>query len=251
MNLNKKNVILTGASSGIGFELAKKIASEGCNLALLSRRIDILEKSASELSNSGSRVIAVKCDVSNKEEVAFAFNEVKKTFGSIDIAVLNSGVGSLITVEEFDSNIAKQAFDINIIGMIYCIEALLPDFIKNRSGMIVGTSSLADGRGFPKSGVYCASKAAVSIFLESIRVELIKYNVKVLTVKPGFVKTPMTVQNNSAMPFFMNADKAASIILSGIKKEKRIIQFPLPTVMGIKLLKLLPDAIFDILARRT
>ncbi|MGD1007644.1 MAG: SDR family NAD(P)-dependent oxidoreductase [Ignavibacteriaceae bacterium] len=250
MKLNKKNIVLTGASSGIGFELAKKFATEKCNLALLNRRVNVIEKLALELSNYDSKIIAVKCDVTNKDEVIHAFAEVKRSFGNIDIAVLNSGVSSLITAEGFNSNAVKYMFDVNVIGMIYCVETLLPDFIKNRSGMIVGVSSLADGRGFPKSGVYCASKAAVSIFLESIRAELKNYNVKVLTVKPGFVRTPMTAKNNFAMPFLMDADRAASIILSGIKKEKRIIQFPFPTAIGAKLLKLLPNPIFEIIASR-
>ncbi|MDR3628252.1 MAG: SDR family NAD(P)-dependent oxidoreductase [Ignavibacteriaceae bacterium] len=250
MNLKNKNIILTGASSGIGFELAKKIAAEKCNLALLSRRIEIIEKSALSLSNTGSHVIAVKCDISNKDEVTEAFNYVKKSFGSIDAAILDSGTSSLISANEFNSDAAKQMFDVNVMGMVYCIEALLPDFIKNRSGLIVGVSSLADGRGFPRSGVYCASKAAASIFLESMRSELKKYNIKVLTVKPGFVKTPMTAKNNFIMPFLMNPDKAASIILSGIKKEKRIIQFPLPTVLGAKIMRLLPNPIFEYIAAR-
>ena len=89
MNLNKKNIVLTGASSGIGFELAKKIAAEKCNLALLNRRVNVIEKLSSELSAYGSKVIAVKCDVTNKDEVVLAFGEVKGSFGSIDIAVLN------------------------------------------------------------------------------------------------------------------------------------------------------------------
>jgi short-subunit dehydrogenase len=250
MNLNNKNILLTGASSGIGYELAKKIATEKCNLALLSRRIDILENLTAELSTSGSKVIAIKCDVANKDEVEAAFNEVKTTFGSIDIAILNSGVSSLINAEQFNSDTAKHIFDVNVTGMIYCIEALLPDFIKNRNGMIVGVSSLADGRGFPRSGAYCASKAAVSIFLESLRIELKKHNVTVITVKPGFVKTAMTAKNNFKMPFLMNVDKAVSIIMSGIKKEKPIIQFPLPTVLSVKLLKLLPNSLFELIAGR-
>jgi short-subunit dehydrogenase len=250
MKLNQKNIVLTGASSGIGFELAKKFASEKCNLALLNRRVDVIEKLAFKLSSCGSKIIAVKCDVTNKDEVIQAFEDVKRNFGNIDIAVLNSGVSRIINAEDFNSNSVKQIFDVNFIGMIYCIETLLPDFINNRSGMIVGVSSLADGRGFPMTGVYCASKAAVSIFLESLRAELKNYNVKILTVKPGFVRTPMTAKNNFAMPFLMNADRAASIILSGIKKEKQIIQFPFPTVIGAKLLRLLPDPIFNIIAGR-
>jgi short-subunit dehydrogenase len=250
MNFENKNIVLTGASSGIGYELAKKLAAEKCNLALLSRRVDIIDNLARELSKFGSRVIATKCDVSAKDEVIHAFGEVKKTFGSIDIAILNSGVSASIRAEAFNSDTAQNIINVNVLGIIYCIEALLPDFINSKKGMIVGVSSLADGRGFPKSGVYCASKAAVSIFLESIRAELKNYNIKVLTVKPGFVKTPMTAKNNFTMPFLMEVDKAASIILSGIRKEKRIIQFPLPTIIGAKLLKLLPDSIFEIIAGR-
>ena len=250
MNLGKKNIVITGASSGIGYELSKIIALENCSLALLSRKVDVLEKLASELNSNGRRVLAVKCDVTNKDDVAQAFDTVKERFGSIDIAILNSGVSSLINAEKFSSDSAKQIFDVNIIGMIYCIEKLLPEFIRNKKGMIVGVSSLADGRGFPRSGAYCASKAAASVFLESIRIELKKYNIKVLTVKPGFVKTPMTAKNDFAMPFLMNVDKAAAIILSGIKKEKSLIQFPLPTVLSAKLLNILPNAIFEFIAGR-
>ncbi len=94
---------------------------------------------------------------------------------------------------------------------------------------------------------YCASKAAASIYLEGLRVELKKYGIKVITVKPGFVKTPMTDVNEFKMPFLMPADKAAKIILKGIKKEKRIIQFPFPTVIASKLIGLMPNFLYDYL----
>ncbi len=99
--------------------------------------------------------------------------------------------------------------------------------------------------GSRKSGLYCASKAAASSFLESLRVELSMHNVKVITVKPGYVKSPMTDKNEFPMPFLMEADKAAKIILRGIKKEKKIIQFPFPIVWGAKFVKLLPNSLFD------
>jgi short-subunit dehydrogenase len=113
--------------------------------------------------------------------------------------------------------------------------------------MLVGVSSLAESRGYPRSGFYNASKAAATLLLESLRVELKPFNVKVLIVKPGFVRTPMTDKNEFQMPFLMNVDKAAKIILEGIKKEKKIIQFPLPIVIGSKLARLMPDWLFDIL----
>jgi len=250
MELTNKNIIITGASSGIGLELAKEIAKEKCSLALLGRRTELMEKLAYDLSETGSRVIAVKCDVTNKAEVINAFNYAKNCFGGIDIAILNSGVSKLIKAESFNADDAGNIINVNVLGMMYCVECLLPDFIKDNKGVIVGVSSLADGRGFPRSGIYCASKAAASIFLESLRAELKKYNIKVLTVKPGFVKTPMTSKNNFSMPFLMNPDKAAKIILSGIKSEKRIIQFPFATVLGAKILRLLPNPLFEYIAGR-
>ncbi len=250
MELNGKNILLTGASSGIGLELAKILASHKCNLALLNRRINITEKLAEELKNSGSKIISIRCDVSNKNDVIQAVEDVKNHFGKIDIAILNSGIGINIPVEKFNSEDAKKILDVNLLGMIYCAEALIPEFINQKSGMIVGVSSLAEGRGFSKNGIYCASKAAASIFLESIRVELKKYGVKVLTVKPGFVRTSMNEKNKFRMPFLVSADKAAKIIINGIKKEKRIIQFPFPTVIGAKLLRIMPNSIFEMIANR-
>jgi len=126
---------------------------------------------------------------------------------------------------------------------------VIPDFIQAKKGMIVGISSLAESRGFPRSGFYCASKAAASTYLESLRVELKKYNIKVLTVKPGFVKTPMTDKNEFKMPFIIPVEKAVQIIVDGIKKEKKIIQFTFGAVLGIKILKALPNWLFDFIAQ--
>ena len=148
-------------------------------------------------------------------------------------------------VEDFKSDKADETFQVNVLGMIYCIEELLKDFLPRKSGMIVGVSSIADVRGFPTNGFYCASKAAASTLLESIRVELRRHNIKVINVRPGFVSTPMTSKNKFKMPFLMDAAKAAGIIIAGIKKEKKIIQFPLGTVIGGKLIRLLPNSIFD------
>ncbi len=111
-------------------------------------------------------------------------------------------------------------------------------------------TSLADARGFAKSGFYCSSKIAATTLLESVRVELKPHNIKVLTVKPGFVKTAMTDKNEFYMPFLMNVDKAAKKILKGIKKEKSVIQFPLPLVIGARLVKIMPDFLFDWLSTK-
>jgi short-subunit dehydrogenase len=245
MELANKNIILTGASSGIGYALAKLLAKEKCNLVLLARRKHILDLLANELKIFGKKIITIECDVSKKESVIDACNQIKKSLGEIDIAILNAGLSFRMSAEDFDSHKGEQVFNANFMGIVYFLEQLLPDFIKKKSGMIVGVSSLADGRGYPRSAFYSASKAAATKLLESLRIELKKFNIKIIIVKPGFVKTPMTDKNEFLMPFLMNVEKAAGIILKGIKKEKRVIQFPLPIVLGSKFLELIPDFLYD------
>ncbi len=246
MELKDKNILLTGASSGIGYTLAKSLAKEKCNLAILARRIEILDDLSEELKAFGKDIIAVKCDVSKKENVIEAFSKVKNHFNKIDIAILNSGISYRSAVNS-DEEKGEQVINVNLFGLIYCIEELIDDFKKNNEGMIVGVSSLADSRGYPLSSYYSASKAAASHYLESLRVELKPYNIKVITIKPGFVRTPMTDKNEFYMPFLMDVEKAADIIVKGIKKGKTIIQFPLPVVLGSKFLKIMPNKLYDFL----
>lgn len=249
MNLKDKVVLITGASGGIGCELAKLLAKEKCKVVPLARRGPNLIALESEIKRTNPNVFVMKCDVSSRQSVKAVVRSTKELFGKIDIVVLNAGVSYKTDKNKFDSMLAEETFNTNVLGMIYFFEELIPEF-KTNGGMFVGVSSLADGRGFPNSGFYCASKAAVSLFLESQRIELRPFNIKVLTVKPGFVKTPMTNKNEFKMPFLMDVEKAAKIILRGIKKEKRIIQFPWQTVLGAKILKILPDVLFDVIAAK-
>lgn len=247
MILKDKVVLLTGASSGIGYQLAKDLANEGAKLALLSRRLDILEKLSQALDKK-TFVRVYKCDVTIKQQVHETVVQIKKDFGKIDIAILNSGVGVNSSALDYNSDAAEKVFNTNVLGVIYFIEQLIPDFISEKRGAIVGLSSLGDGKGFPKSGFYSASKAALTILLESLRIELKKFNVKVVTVKPGFIKTPMTDKNKFKMPFLMNVEKASLIIINGLKKDKRIIEFPWQTTIGAKILKMIPTKWFEAFA---
>lgn len=244
-NFNKKVILITGASTGIGKELTKLFAKENCSIALIARRGDLLNELAVELRESNQNIITYPCDVSKIDNVSVAIKSIKERFGRIDIAILNAAVGCKTTIEEFETVNARKLFDINVFGILNFVEEIIPDFINRREGMIVGVSSLADSKGWKGSGFYCASKAAITILLENLRLELKPYNVKVLTVKPGFVKTPMTSKNNFKMPFLMSAEKAAKIVFKGISKEKKIIQFPWPTVWGSKLSRIVPETIIE------
>ncbi|MEE9432480.1 MAG: SDR family NAD(P)-dependent oxidoreductase [Melioribacteraceae bacterium] len=251
MNFKNKVVLITGASTGIGKELVVTLSKTNCKIILVARRVELLENLISEISNeSNAEFLTLKCDVSKKEEVAEAYVQSINKFGRIDVAILNAGFGEKMKVEEYNSELAETTFGANVFGIVYWVEQLIPEFIKRRRGYIIGISSLADSRGFSGSGFYCASKAAASIYLEGLRVELIEHNIKVITVKPGFVKTPMTDKNDYAMPLIMETDKAVDIILKGIEKEKRIIQFPFPIVLGIKIISLLPNWLYEFLASK-
>jgi short-subunit dehydrogenase len=247
MDFSNKVVLLTGASSGIGYSLAKSLPKEKCSLAIISRNKNKLDELASELKNKGIKVMSYACDVGIIDEVRKTFKQVKNDFGKIDLAILNAGTSHRADITKYSPEIAKEIFNVNTFGIINCVDQLLPDFINRKEGMIVGVSSLAEVRGFPKSGFYNASKSAASLILESLRVELKPYNIKIITVKPGFVRTPMTDKNEFYMPLLMDVEKAAKIIIDGIKKEKKIIQFPLPVSIGSKIVKFMPDWLFDYL----
>jgi len=244
-----KNIIITGASSGIGKELAEQLSKTTCTLHLISRRINLLADLQLKLKNNKSQIFIYECDVSSKGNVAETYKQIITAADKIDIAILNAGVSCRSSIAEFDSAQIQNLFDINVMGIVHWVEQLVPKMINTNTGMIVGISSLADSRAYSKSGAYCASKAAATRFLEGLRLELAEYGVKVLTVKPGFVKTAMTDKNKFKMPFLMDVNKAVKIIINGIKKEKKIIQFPLPMVIGSKVSGILPVGLYDLISK--
>lgn len=250
MEFKNKVVLITGASSGIGKELSFLLARQGCKLALLSRRIEVLQKILDIIQLSKETVRLYKCDVANEAETEKVYQQIKNDFGKVDIAILNAGASHRSDMNKFNINHAKEIFDVNVFGVLNFVKLITPDFISSRSGCIVGVSSMADVRGFARSGFYCGSKAAVTTILESLRIELKPYNIKVITVRPGFVKTPMTDKNEFQMPFLIKPEKAAQIILDGIKKEKAIIQFPLPMYFASELIRFLPNSLFEFLSSK-
>jgi short-subunit dehydrogenase len=245
-----KNVLIIGASQGIGKALAIEYSSNSSNLVLLSRNEDAIKEISESINSLGGVSYFKKCDVSNKDEVKGGISFAVDSLKNIDLAIINAGVGSPVWMENFSSEEFKKVVEINTFGMAHCLEYLIPIMKKQGYGKIAGVSSLSDIRGFAGSSSYCSSKAATSRLLESARVELHKFNIKVITIKPGFVRTAMTDKNEFYMPFLMETGRAARIIRKGIEKNKRVVQFPLPTVLLTKLIKIIPNWLFDPIMRR-
>lgn len=240
-----KNVVILGVSQGIGKALAVEYSSLACSLVLLSKNEDQLNTLSKELNTSNKNVWAQKCDITDYDEVFAGIKFAEEKLGKIDLIIINSGVGGPTWMNKFSSKHFKDIFAVNTFGVAHVLEAALPVLRKQGYGTIAGVSSLGDVRGYGGSSSYSASKAAASILLEGARVELKKENIKVITIRPGFVKTAMTDKNEFKMPMLMQPDKAANIIRKGIAAGKSIVQFPLPIVMITRLIKILPNWIFD------
>ena len=231
-----KRALITGASSGIGAALAREFARRGYALALLARRADLLEQLAREMANA----VAIPCDVTDSAAVHDAVARV----GAIDVAIANAGVGTTGWAAKSVAD-AELMMRVNYFGMLYLFDAVIPQMMERRSGHFAGMASIAGLRGFPTASGYSASKAAMQAFLESARVELASFGIRVTTVNPGFIATAMTEKNTFKMPFLMSAERAAKIIADGIERGARIVEFPWPMSFATRFSRALPAWITD------
>lgn len=237
--------IVTGASSGIGLELARQLAADGTKVALLARRVDLLASLGDEIRASGGVAHEIECDVRERIVVRAAVAEATAELGPVDLAIANAGVGHVIPAEEFDSALFEDTIRTNLLGAVHLVEAVLPGMLERRAGQIVGVSSLAAYRGFPLTHAYCASKAGMNTFLEGLRAEVADRGIAVTTVCPGFVRTPMTAKNYGAMPFLLDAAEAARRILRAARAGKRVYNFPWPTAAAMRIIRWLPSRLLD------
>jgi len=239
------NVVIFGASQGIGEALAYEYANGGSRLVLLSRNESSINEISKKICSESGFCRALKCDITKKAEVKAGIDFALKELETIDLVIINSGLGGPNWMDDFKSDEFIKLFEVNTFGIAHVLEIIIPFMKKQSYGTIAGVTSLADVRGYAGSSSYSASKAAASILLEAARVELKKDNIRVVTVRPGFVKTAMTDKNEFKMPFLKQPDEAARIIRKGIEKKKSIVQFPFPIVNGTRIVKNLPNWLFD------
>jgi|TARA_B110000914_G_scaffold151768_1_gene133064 short-subunit dehydrogenase len=237
----EKKIWITGASSGIGRSLAIKFANEGWKVAASARRENLLN----ELSNKYPNIESFPLDVTDINKCNSVFKEIIEKFKNIEICVFGTGIHDPESEKEFNLDKIKKIMEVNFFGAMNSINSVYNYYNKKKSGQISIISSVAGYRGLPAAGAYCASKSALTSFTESLHFEMKRKNVRVTLISPGFIKTPMTDQNDFPMPMIKSPEFAAEQIYLGLIKKKGFeIHFPKAFTFIMKILRILPNNIY-------
>ena len=249
MDWRNKVALITGASSGIGRGLAFALARRGAAVGLLARREHVLQSVVLEIEAEGGRAISLPADVRDAEAMRSASGALHDRFGPVDLLVANAGIGATTYAVDLCEKAVADLINVNVIGVVNSVTAVIPQMVKRGSGHLVAISSLAAYRGLPKSAAYCASKAATSALFEGLRIDLLGTGVDVTIIHPGFIKTPLTVDVKRT-PYLMELDEAVPKILRAIEKRRKGYSFPWQLASIARACMLLPNPLNDWLAIR-
>ncbi len=243
-----ERVFITGASSGIGAALALSYAQRGAQLGLVGRRLSALEGLAASLPGDAHRVYSL--DVRDRSALHAAAADFLQA-GHVDVVIASAGISvGTLTEELEDFEVFRAIYETNVLATLATFEPFLAAMKARRQGRLVGIASVAGVRGLPGAGAYSSSKAAVRAYCESLRVELHGSGVRVVTISPGFVRTPMTAENPYRMPFLMPVDAFASRAVRHIDKGTASVVIPWQMGIVARLLRAVPSAIYDRVAAR-
>ena len=233
-------VFITGASSGLGAALARHYGAQGAQLGLAGRNLTRLQETANGLD---ARVY--QADVSDATAMQRAAKAFLDSVGAPDIVVAAAGISvGTLTEEAADAVIFRAVMDANMLGLVHTFQPFIAA-MQPRGGVLCGISSVAGIRGLPGGGAYSASKAAATVYLEALRLELKARNIAVVTVAPGYIDTPMTQVNPYAMPFKMSAAVAATKVARCIKLRRRFTVIPWQMAWVARFLRWLPNPVYD------
>lgn len=246
MALPWRVVWITGASTGIGASVARQLAAEGIVVAISARSAETLN----ELAAANKKLRAYPLDVTDEKAVAECFRRVEKELGVVDLIIAGAGTYAPATSADFQTAAFKRMYEVNYLGVINVLAAVLPVFRARKAGHISWIASVAGYRGLPKSAAYGPTKAALINLAESIKPELAREGVVVSVINPGFVKTPMTAVNDFQMPFLMDDEDAARATIAGLRKQKFEVAYPGRFVAILKFARVLPYAWYFWLVNR-
>jgi NAD(P)-dependent dehydrogenase (short-subunit alcohol dehydrogenase family) len=243
-------VLITGAASGIGRQLALDLADEGAVVAALDRQPDALAALAAELQAKGQRVATAVADVTDLPALRSAVAQLEAQLGPTDVLVASAGVGRETLAHQFDAAEVAATVNVNLIGVANSIDAVLAGMRERRRGHLVALSSLASYRGLPRMAAYCASKAGVNALMDSLRVELRPFGIHCTTVCPGWIKTPMTAQLKLPGLRMMEVRDAVRHIAGAIRQKRPFVAFPSNNAWQVRLLRYLPRPASDWMCER-
>jgi short-subunit dehydrogenase len=235
---------LIGASSGIGAALALELQRRGANVAITARRAEQLDQLAT------GTMIPIPADVTDPDAIKLAERAARRALGDLDTVIWCAGYWKRFDATAWDRERFARHIAVNLLGLNNVLAAVVPAMVERGSGHIVGIASVAGYRGLAGSEAYGATKAAQINLLEALRASLTSHGIRITTVCPGFVRTPMTAGNTFPMPFLIEPDQAAKIIVSGLERGRMEIIFPLPMALTMKLARILPVRLWAALSSR-
>ena len=241
---SKGNVVITGASSGIGKALALEMAKQGYQLGLVARRIDVLNEVKRDIQNKVANAPTIDVavlDVADDETIYPVLDSLSASMGGIDIVIANAGITAVNRTGTGNFDKDKRVIQVNLIGGMATVDAAAKIFRASGGGQIVGVSSVSAWMGIPGSSAYSSSKAGFTNYLKAVRAELRKKNIQVTTIHPGFIATDIA-EGMEKKPFVISADQAAKDIVKAIGKKKDSATIPaFPWSAVTKLLTVLPE----------
>lgn len=249
MNWKNKTVFLTGASSGIGEALAVALAKRGAIVGLIARRSELLDEISCNCEAAGGKARSFACDVTDAAAVAAAARAFRDEFGHIDVMIANAGISG--KGEDCQNHVpaaVRQVIDTNLMGAVNAIHAVLPAMLERKSGHLVAVSSLAGFRGLRKSAAYSASKAAMTNYFESVRLDVAEKGIDVTIIQPGFIRTPLTAGRENKMPFLMYLDDSIPHFVKAIERKQRFAAFPWQLATIVRLGRIMPSWLYDRIA---
>ena len=232
--LKKQHIVITGATSGIGYQLAKDYLQEGQHVYAVGRDDKVL----SELKSLGAETIEL--DLMDREKVIAAFDKISE----IDLAICGAGMCEYLDMPNFDSSVFMKVMSVNMGTLSHAIEGVLPKLIASK-GRLVGIGSASAYVPFARAEAYGSSKAAIHYLMKTLQISLAPQGVAVSLVVPGFVETPMTKQNDFPMPFLQTPQQASKAIRDGIASGHDVIEFPKKLTLPLKVLGTLPDLVWQ------